>query len=57
MTTSDLSAWVGRSKTVSDRLDPNHAASIAVTLGQAKPGVGSDLAPLWHWAYFLETVP
>ena len=57
MTTSDLSAWVGRSKTVSDRLDPTHAASIAVTLGQPKPEAGSELAPLWHWAYFLETVP
>jgi len=57
MSTTDLSAWLGRSQTVVDRLDPNHAACIAVTLGEPKPEPGETLAPLWHWAYFLETVP
>jgi len=57
MSTTDLSAWLGKSQTVVDRLDPNHAACIAVTLGESVPGLGQTLPPLWHWAYFLETVP
>jgi itaconyl-CoA hydratase/mesaconyl-C4 CoA hydratase len=57
MATADLSDWLGRSQTVVDRLDPNHAACIAATLGQAAPSQGQALVPLWHWAYFLETVP
>jgi len=57
MSTTDLSAWLGKSQTVVDRLDPNHAACIAVTLGEPVPGLGDAIPPLWHWAYFLETVP
>jgi itaconyl-CoA hydratase/mesaconyl-C4 CoA hydratase len=57
MSTTDLSAWLGKSQTVVDRLDPNHAACIAVTLGESVPGLGNAMPPLWHWAYFLETVP
>ena len=57
MSTTDLSAWLGKSQTVVDRLDPNHAACIAVTLGESVPGLGDAMPPLWHWAYFLETVP
>lgn len=57
MSTTDLSAWLGKSQTVVDRLDPNHAACIAVTLGEPVPASGDAIPPLWHWAYFLETVP
>lgn len=57
MSTTDLSAWLGKSQTVVDRLDPNHAACIAVTLGEPVPALGDVIPPLWHWAYFLETVP
>lgn len=57
MSTTDLSAWLGKTQTVVDRLDPNHAACIAVTLGEPVPALGAPIAPLWHWAYFLETVP
>lgn len=57
MSTTDLSAWLGKSQTVVDRLDPNHAACIAATLGEPVPSLGAEIAPLWHWAYFLETVP
>jgi len=57
MSTTDLSAWLGKSQTVVDRLDPNHAACIAVTLGEPVPALGDAIPPLWHWAYFLETVP
>lgn len=57
MSTTDLSAWLGKSQTVVDRLDPNHAACIAATLGEPAPLSGQAIPPLWHWAYFLETVP
>ena len=57
MSTTDLSAWLGKSQTVVDRLDPNHAACIAATLGEPAPFLGQAIPPLWHWAYFLETVP
>lgn len=57
MSTSDLSAWLGKTQTVLDRLDPNHAACIAATLGEPAPVLGQTIPPLWHWAYFLETVP
>ncbi len=57
MSTTDLSAWLGKSQTVVDRMDPGHAARIAVTLGCPIPELGAVLPPLWHWAFFLETVP
>jgi itaconyl-CoA hydratase/mesaconyl-C4 CoA hydratase len=57
MSTTDLSAWLGKSQTVVDRLDPGHAACIAVTLGRPIPELGAVLPALWHWAFFLETVP
>lgn len=57
MSSTDLSAWLGKQQTVVDRMDPGHAARIAVTLGDSIPEVGMRLSPLWHWAFFLETVP
>jgi itaconyl-CoA hydratase/mesaconyl-C4 CoA hydratase len=57
MSTTDLSAWLGKTQTVVDRMDPGHAARIAVTLGLPIPSLGEIIAPLWHWAFFLETVP
>ena len=57
MSTTDLSAWLGKSQTVIDRMDPGHAARIAVTLGRSIPELGAVLPSLWHWAFFLETVP
>ncbi len=57
MSTTDLSAWLGKSQTITDRMDPGHAACIAATLGAPAPTHGSALPALWHWAFFLETVP
>lgn len=57
MSTTDLNAWLGKAQTVVDRLDPNHAACIAATLGETTPQLGETLPHLWHWAFFLETVP
>ena len=57
MSTTDLSAWLGKSQTVVDRMDPGHVARVAVTLGRPIPELGAVLPALWHWAFFLETVP
>ncbi|MCX7223290.1 MAG: MaoC family dehydratase N-terminal domain-containing protein [Burkholderiales bacterium] len=57
MSSTDLSAWLGKQQTVVDRMDPGHAARIAVTLGDPIPEAGMRIPPLWHWAFFLETVP
>lgn len=57
MLTTDLSAWLDKTQTVTDSLDPNHAARIAATLGEPAPGLGQPLPALWHWAFFLEAVP
>ena len=57
MSTTDLSACLVKYQGVIDRMDPGHAARIAVTLGRPIPELGAVLSPLWHWAFFLETVP
>lgn len=57
MSTTDLNSWLGKSQTVVDRMDPGHAACIAATLGESAPQVGHIVPHLWHWAFFLETVP
>ena len=35
MSTTDLNAWLGKSQTVVDRMDPGHAACIAATLSES----------------------
>lgn len=57
MSSTDLNAWLGKTQTVIDRMDPGHAACIAATLGAPTPQLGEVLPHLWHWAFFLETVP
>ena len=48
-----LQAWVGRQKTVGDRLAPFAAAALTATLDRDDaPGDGAPLPPLWHWIYF-----
>ena len=54
---TDLTGWIGKSRRVPDRMDPGHAACVAATLGDAAPALGDVLPALWHWAFFLETVP
>ncbi|WP_328703049.1 FAS1-like dehydratase domain-containing protein [Arenibaculum pallidiluteum] len=54
----ELRAWVGRTETRSDHLDPWTARAMAATLG--RPGVpeaGDPLPPGWHWAFFREAAP
>lgn len=57
MSNIDLNAWLGKSQVFHDRMDPGHASRIATTLGEAVPGLGEPLPALWHWAYFLESIP
>ena len=54
---TDLTTWIGKSRIVPDRMDPGHAACVAATLGDTAPAHGDALPALWHWAFFLETVP
>ena len=54
---TDLTAWIGKSRVVPDRMDPGHAACVAATLGDPAPVQGDALPALWHWAFFLETGP
>ena len=49
----DLQAWVGKTETLHDLIDPRTAAALAATLDHAvAPGPGIALPPLWHWTYF-----
>ncbi len=51
----DLSAWVGRSETLHDRINPTPVMALTATLDHpsALVAVGTALPPLWHWLYFL----
>ena len=57
MSNIDLNAWLGKSQVFHDRMDPGHASRIATTLSEVVPGQGDTLPALWHWAYFLESIP
>ena len=51
----DLTAWIGRSETVTDTLVPTPVQALSATLDHAAAPVpvGTPLPPLWHWLYFL----
>ncbi|WP_332745410.1 FAS1-like dehydratase domain-containing protein [Hydrogenophaga sp.] len=54
-TTDDLRAWIGRSETVQDTVNPTPVAALTATLDHpaTSTGPGTVLPPLWHWLYFL----
>ena len=54
----DFSAWVGRSETVTDVLEPARTNALRAALGQgpALP-VGAALPLLHHWLYFWDVRP
>jgi len=56
MSDVSLDDWIGRTQTMTDILDPSHAALVAATLGQPAPGKGDPMPELWHWCFFLEAV-
>jgi 3-methylfumaryl-CoA hydratase len=54
-TDQDLNAWIGRSETVHDTINPTPIVALTATLDHpAAPVVtGTPLPALWHWLYFL----
>jgi len=52
---ADLSAWIGKTETVTDSVTATPYAALSATLDRApeRPPVGTPLPPLWHWLYFL----
>jgi 3-methylfumaryl-CoA hydratase len=55
----EFSDWIGRSKSDRDELDPwaAQAAASMLDCDGLDPEAGDGLPPLWHWFYFLATVP
>jgi len=53
--TTDLNAWIGRSETLHDEVQPTPVAALTATLDHPPMEVrpGTPLPPLWHWLYFL----
>lgn len=53
-----LRAWIGRSQTVTDVLDPTRARLMQATLDQQPTLTAGDALPgLWHWIYFWQGAP
>jgi 3-methylfumaryl-CoA hydratase len=50
---------IGKTKLVSDLLDPARAAAMQAALDLAGPALmaGDALPPFWHYAYFWESLP
>lgn len=54
----DYSAWIGKSETASDRLDPARSNALLAALGEtARVSEGDPLPPLHHWLYFWNVQP
>ncbi len=55
----DLKQWVGKTETLEDHVTLAPMAALAATLGRddPPPRLGDDLAPCWHWLYFLPVHP
>ncbi len=51
----DLKSWIGRSEAIEDTIYPTPVVALTATLDHpaAPTPVGTALAPLWHWLYFL----
>jgi hydroxyacyl-ACP dehydratase HTD2-like protein with hotdog domain len=56
---SEWDAWVGRSETAEDVVDPGRMAALAATLDRPLEACAPDgaLPPLWHWTQFQAWVP
>ncbi|MEM9144821.1 MAG: MaoC family dehydratase N-terminal domain-containing protein [Pseudomonadota bacterium] len=52
----DPKAWIGRSRTIADPMDPFAAQALVATLelDRPAPGLGDPLPPFWHWMHFRE---
>jgi itaconyl-CoA hydratase/mesaconyl-C4 CoA hydratase len=56
MADGDYSAWLGRTQEITHHVGSTTVERIAATLSQETPRIGDALPPLWHWAFFEETV-
>jgi 3-methylfumaryl-CoA hydratase len=54
---SDFSAWIGRTETRAERVEPMQAVKMAATLDRAAPQEGDALPPGWHWMLFNPAEP
>ncbi len=53
-----LSQWIGRTETLTDRIDLGKAHALSATLDlPSSPVEGGALPPLWHWMYFWSVSP
>jgi len=53
-----LSQWIGRTETRTDRIDLGKAQALSATLDLVSvPAEGDALPPLWHWMYFWSVSP
>lgn len=57
MSDHDPAAWVGRTETCVDALDPGHVRRVALSLSTDPDQVGEHLPLLWQWAFFIEGQP
>lgn len=54
----DFSAWVGRSETLIDRLEPSRTNALLAALGESRRVANGDALPyLHHWLYFWNVQP
>ena len=51
--------WIGRSRVMTDAMDPFAANALIATMELDRPalGPGDPLPPFWHWMHFLEAEP
>jgi 3-methylfumaryl-CoA hydratase len=54
---SDFSAWLGRTETRDERVEPMQAVKMAATLDRPAPQEGDALPPGWHWMLFNPAEP
>jgi 3-methylfumaryl-CoA hydratase len=54
--TTDYSAWVGKTETATDTLDPARSNALRAALGDVAPQ-GEQLPLLHHWLYFWNVLP
>lgn len=52
-----LQDWIGRSQDIQDTITEVPVKAMAAVLDLAPLEAGAALPPLWHWLYFLPTVP
>lgn len=57
MSDSPYTAWIGRSQERHEELSEVLVRRLAATLGEAAPGTGEALPPLWQWAFFQDAEP